>query len=67
MSENSQPNLGYFSINDIDANMLEYLQYVMPGNVYNTPIDEINEFVNKLEEIYSELDQEKEREVAQYK
>jgi hypothetical protein len=64
MSKNTQPNNRYFSVYDIDSNTLDYLQYVMPGNIYTKSIEEINEFVNKLEEIYSELDQEKEREVA---
>lgn len=64
MSNNTQPNNRYFSVYDIDSVTLDYLQYVMPGNIYSKPIEEINEFVDKLEQIYSELDKEKEREIA---
>jgi hypothetical protein len=64
MSENTQPTSRYLSVYEIDAETLDWLSHAMPGNVYQQPIEEINRFLNKLEQVYLELDQEKELEVA---
>ena len=64
MSENTQPTSGYLSVYDIDHETLDWLSHAMPGNIYTQPIDEINRFLNKLEQVYLELDQEKDLEIA---
>ena len=65
MSKNTQSASGYLSIYDIDQETLDWLSHAMPGgNVYKQPIEEINRFLHKLEEVYTELDQEKELEIA---
>ena len=60
MSENTQPTCRYLSVYDIDQETLDWLSHAMPGNINQQPIEEINRFLNKLDEVYSELDQEKE-------
>lgn len=64
MSINSTKTREYLSVNDIDSVTLDYLQYVMPVNVYTAPIEDVNRFLNQLEAIYAELDENKELQVA---
>tara|TARA_B100000900_G_scaffold352004_1_gene319438 strand:+ start:194 stop:388 length:195 start_codon:yes stop_codon:yes gene_type:complete len=64
MSENTQPTCRYLSVYDIDQETLDWLSHTMPGNIYSKPIEEINNFLNKLEQVYLELDQEKDLEIA---
>ena len=60
MSENTQPTSRYLSVRDIDPDTLDWLNHAMPGNINQQPIEEINRFLDKLDEVYSELDREKE-------
>lgn len=60
MSENTQPRNRYFSVYDIDNDTLDWLNYCMQGNVMQMPIEDINKFLNTVDNVYSELDKEKE-------
>jgi len=45
---------------DIDEETLDYLSFVIPGgDVYKTPIDDVNTFLNELDTLYEELEREK--------
>jgi len=60
MSVNS-PKYQYNSLLDIDEETLDYLSFVIPGgDVYKTPIDDVNTFLNELDTLYEELEQQKE-------
>ena len=59
MSVNS-PKYQYNSLLDIDEETLDYLSFVIPGgDVYKTPIDDVNTFLNELDTLYEELEREK--------
>ena len=55
----------YCSLSEIDSYTFDYLKFVIPGDIYTTPIEDVNDFLNELEAFYEEM--EKEREVAQHK
>jgi hypothetical protein len=38
----------------------DYVSFVLPSNIYETPIEEVNEFLNGLEKFYAEIECEKE-------
>lgn len=55
------PKYQYNSLLDIDEETLDYLSFVIPGgDVYKTPIDDVNTFLNELDTLYEELEQQKE-------
>ncbi len=55
------PKYQYNSLLDIDEETLDYLSFVIPGgDVYKTPIDDVNTFLNELDILYEELEQQKE-------
>ena len=54
----------YCSLNEIDDQTFDYLRFVIPGNIYQTPIEDVNNFLNELEAYYEEFEQQKEKEVA---
>lgn len=57
----TSPKYQYSSLLDIDEETLDYLDFVIPGgNVYNTPIDDVNVFLNRLDNLYAEMEKEKE-------
>ena len=59
MSVNS-PKYQYNSLLDIDEETLDYLSFVIPGgDVYKTPIDDVNTFLNELDTLYEEFEREK--------
>lgn len=45
----------YKSVNEIDANTLDYLEFVVPRPVGEMSIGDINKFLNKIEQCYDEL------------
>lgn len=49
----------YLSLSDIDDQTFDYLSFVIPGNIYHTPIEDVNNFLNELESFYEEMEQEK--------
>lgn len=49
----------YLSLSDIDDQTFDYLSFVIPGNIYQTPIEDVNNFLNELESFYEEMEQEK--------
>ena len=54
------PKYQYNSLLDIDEETLDYLSFVIPGgDVYKTPIDDVNTFLNELDTLYEELEQQK--------
>ena len=58
---NSSTKYQYNSLLDIDEETLDYLSFVIPGgDVYKTPIDDVNTFLNELDTLYEELEQQKE-------
>ena len=46
----------YNNINQIDKETLDYLKFVLPTPVEETPINEINRFLTELDKYYLELD-----------
>jgi len=46
----------YTNINQIDAETLDYLNFVLPEPVRDMSISEINRFLNALESYYTEVD-----------
>lgn len=54
----------YCSLGEIDSQTFDYLKFVIPGNIYETPITDINSFLNELESFYEEFDKEKDYNVA---
>ena len=57
---NSSTKYQYNSLLDIDEETLDYLSFVIPGgDVYKTPIDDVNTFLNELDTLYEELEIEK--------
>jgi len=55
------PKYQYNSLLDIDEETLDYLSFVIPGgDVYKTPIDDVNTFLNELDTLYEELEKQKE-------
>lgn len=55
------PKYQYNSLLDIDEETLDYLSFVIPGgDVYKTPIDDVNTFLNELDTLYEEMDRQKE-------
>jgi len=50
----------YQSISEIDPMTFDYVSFVLPSNIYETPIEEVNEFLNGLEKFYAEIECEKE-------
>lgn len=46
----------YTNINQIDTETLDYLNFVLPEPVQDTPISEINRFLNTLESYYLGID-----------
>lgn len=52
----------YRSIAEIDYHTLDYLRFVAPEPIENMKITEINDFLNKLENYFVELDGSKEPE-----
>ena len=50
----------YTNINQIDKDTFDYLKFVLPTDIYETDISEINYFLTKLESYYMELDKDTE-------
>jgi hypothetical protein len=46
----------YSNIKEIDYQTLDYLKFVVPKPIEDMDINEINEFLNKLEEHFIDLD-----------
>jgi hypothetical protein len=46
----------YRNLKEIDAQTLDYLEFVVPKPLDEMSIDEINDFLNTLEEFFLELD-----------
>ena len=54
------PKYKYNSLIDIDSETLDYLNFVIPGgNLYATSIDDVNTFLNNLDDVYAEFEREK--------
>jgi hypothetical protein len=46
----------YRNIKEIDYHTLDYLKFVVPKPIEDMDITEVNEFLNKLEEHFIDLD-----------
>lgn len=47
----------YSSVNEIDQDTLEYLEFIAPFNVSETPVTSINLFLSKVDECFDDLDE----------
>lgn len=46
----------YVTIDDIDIPTVEYLEFAYPGNIHVANIEDVNEFLTKLDGCFEELE-----------
>lgn len=48
----------YASVNEIDSDTLDYLEFVAPFDLSDVPVTKINNFLTRIDECFEELDTE---------
>ena len=56
----------YRSLREIDSFTYDYLKFVLPTEIEDTTIEEINDFLNTLEKNFIELDNEVKTEYSMF-